>query len=543
MSTVIPSSNIGSVLGDSDMARRVLAYDWSGTPLGPMERWPEALLIAVGICLNSRFPMFVWWGPSLINIYNDAYVPMLGARHPRALGRPARDSWEDIWSAVGPQADLVMKEGKATWNERVHLRMERHGYPEDTWFTWSYSPVRDETGKICGLYCAVQEDTPRVLAERERDASEAALKDADRRKDEFLAMLAHELRNPLAPISNAVQAMRLDPERKHAQAIGVMDRQVRQLVRLVDDLLDVSRITRGKVVLKKQIVALDEVLDAALETVRPLVENRGQELLVRMPHAIWLDGDRARLSQVFANILHNASKFSPRGGTISITGRAADGDVTVDVADGGIGIEKEHLASIFDIFAQADHAIERAQGGLGIGLTIVKMLLEMHGGRVEALSDGAGKGATLRVHLPTHAAPQANFPGAIDAPQPSARGLRLLIVDDNKDSAQTLGMMLKLLGHEVEVQYDGPAALEAASTFGPDAAFLDIGMPGMNGYEVCKRLRADGGDDLVVIAQTGWGDPVQRVRSQEAGFNHHLVKPVDLDTLQGVLSSIPPRRR
>ncbi|HET7669499.1 MAG TPA: ATP-binding protein [Burkholderiales bacterium] len=668
------SHTIRNLLGESEMGRRVLAFDWSATPLGPIEKWPAALAIAVGICLNSRFPMFVWWGRGLINIYNDSYVPILGEKHPQALGRPARETWSEIWPDVGPQADLVMNEGRATWNERVYLRLERHGYPEDTWFTWSYSPIRDEDGAICGLYCACTEDTPRVHAEAERDrlghnleesekrfralvnatsdvvyrmspdwsemrqlqgndfladtavadaswleryilpedrarvgaaierairtrsifqlehrvqrvdgstgwtlsravpildergaivewfgaasditaqkeaeeslrASEASLKEADRRKDEFLAMLAHELRNPLAPISNAVHAMRLSPEPESARkALGVMDRQIRQMVRLVDDLLDVSRITQGKVALQKEAVPLAEVLDAAIETVRPLIENREQELAVRVPPGIWLDADRARLSQVFANILHNATKFSPRGSAISVTGQKTDGGVTVEIADRGIGIPPAQLSSIFDIFAQVDHSMERTHSGLGIGLTIVKTLLEMHGGSVEALSDGEGTGATFRMHLPTREAPGAAAKPAA-APRAGADPLRVLIVDDNRDSAQTLGMMLRLLGHEVELQYDGPSALAAASKFGPDAVFLDIGMPGMSGYEVCRRLRADGGNGLVVVAQTGWGDEKQRSRSQEAGFDHHLVKPVDLAALKGLLSSIAQRAR
>ena len=675
-SPALQAGAMAALLGESEMGRRVRAFDWSKTPLGPLERWPQSLLIAVGICLNSRFPMFVWWGKELINIYNDGYIPMLGARHPAGLGRPARDSWEDIWADVGPQADLVMNEGKATWNERVYLRMQRHGYWEDTWFTWSYSPIRDDEGKICGLYCAVQEDTPRVLAERERDrlaedlagsekrfralvsassdvvyrmspdwsrmrqlhgrdfiedtteestgwmdryilpqdqprvraaieraiarrvpfelehrvlrpdgstgwtfsravpildekgeilewfgaasdvtarreaeetlrASEAALKEADRRKDEFLAMLAHELRNPLAPISNALYTLRMHPDADTAQrARDMMDRQLRQMVRLVDDLLDVSRITRGKVTLKKEPARLSEIIEAAVETVKPLVDVRRQALSVDLGPGAWLDADKARLSQVFANILNNASKFTPGGGRIAVSARTTADGVTIEVKDTGMGIPRGQLESIFELFEQVDHSIERAHSGLGIGLTIAKSMVEMHGGSVEAASDGAGKGTTFRVRLPTRAAPPSPIPSEDKASKSVAARLKLLVVDDNRDSAQSLGMMLELLGHEVQLEYDGPAALRTADGFAPHAVFLDIGLPGMNGFDVCRQLRAgERSDELVVIAQTGWGDPAQRARSQEAGFDHHLVKPVDVATLKSLLSDIAQRAR
>ena len=658
--------DLASMLGGSAMAARVRAFDWASTPLGPIEAWPMSLLISVGICLNSRFPMFVWWGPELINLYNDGYVPVLGARHPAALGRPARDSWSEIWADVGPQADLVMQQGKATWNERVHLRMERHGFPEDTWFTWSYSPIRDESGKVGGLFCACTEDTGRVLAERERDAlalrfralvtassdvvyrmspdwsemralqgrdfieemsdpsqtwldryilpddharvieaierairdrsifqlehrvrrvdgsvgwtlsravpildpsgevsewfgaasdvtarrnaeetlraSEAALKETDRRKDEFLAMLAHELRNPLAPISNALQMLRLSSSAETTRlAQDVMDRQVKQMVRLVDDLLDVSRITRGKVELKKSVVSLSEVIDAALETVRPLLRSRMHRVRNDVPQGIWVDADTARLAQVFANILHNAAKFTPRSGLIELCAEQAPGGVRVSVRDEGIGIPREQLVSIFDMFAQGDQSLERSESGLGIGLTIVKTLVEMHGGTVEALSDGLGHGATFSICLPTREAPGA-FADTRSAASPTAP-LRLLVVDDNRDSAGTLGTMLELLGHDVRLEYDGPSALRCVRQFRPDAAFLDIGLPGMNGYEVCECLKADPASrDIVVIAQTGWGDAAQRSRSREAGFDHHLVKPVDIALLADVLAAIKQTR-
>ena len=310
-------------------------------------------------------------------------------------------------------------------------------------------------------------------------------------------------------------------------------------MRLVDDLLDVSRITRGKVALQKAPVALAAVVDAAVETVRPLLEQRGQTLEVQVPSGIWLDADKARLSQVFANILHNAAKFSRPEGRIEVSAQEAPEGVTITIRDHGIGIPPEQLGSIFDMFSQGDSSVERAEGGLGLGLTIVKNLLDLHGGRIEAASQGLGTGAAFSVHLPTRAGnPTTPGEGARPA-RADAAGLRLLVVDDNRDSADSLGAMLRLLGHEVQLQYDGASALELARQFRPQVVFLDIGMPGMNGFDVCRRLRARWpADELVVVAQTGWGDEAQRARAKEAGFDHHLVKPVDPAAVQGLLASI-----
>ena len=656
-------------IAQSEMAQRVRAFDWASSPLGPIESWPQSLLIAISICLNSRFPMFVWWGPKHINIYNDGYIPMLGARHPRALGRPARDSWDDIWADVGPQADLVMHKGQATWNERVHLRMERHGFPEDTWFTWSYSPIHDESGGVGGLFCAVTEDTPRVLAERQRDkldsrlralvtassdvvycmspdwtvmhhlrgqdfivdtsaesgtwmdryipaeerervtsaierairdksvfelehrvrrangsigwtfsravpilneageitewfgaASDvsarkeaeealrrnaAELKETDRRKDEFLAMLAHELRNPLAPISYALQALRMRsaPDSSQKAAQDIIDRQVQQLVRLVDDLLDVSRITRGKVELKLGIVELAVVIDQALETVKPFIEQRGHAVGVDVPHDVWLVADSTRLAQVFANILHNAAKFTQPPGVIQVSARRDGDGVRVAVTDNGIGIPADQLRAIFGMFAQVDGSLERANGGLGIGLTIAKTLVELHHGQIRAASDGAGKGTSFEVYLPAQDR-KARHTGRPQQVVPkSSKPLRVLVVDDNRDVAQSMGRMLEMLGHSVRVEYGGASAIRASDEFSPDVVLLDIGMPGLNGYDVCQTIkRRPLLKNTVVVAQTGWAEGQRGARAQEAGFDHHLVKPVHIDTLAGLLSSIANRR-
>jgi signal transduction histidine kinase len=508
--------------------------DWAATELGPVERWPQSLRIAVSICLNSRFPMFVWWGPNLINIYNDAYAPMLGQRHPRAMGRPARESWGDIWDVLAPQVEAVMQRGEATWNEQALLVMERHGFTEDTWFTWSYSPIYLEDGTVGGLFCACREETAQVTAEAERDrlireAQDAArmlrtwfdnapgfiallrgpdlvfemvnkayyqlvghrpieglrvfealpdargqgfeellhgvmqtgkafvgrgvrlivqrkpgeaptetfidlvyqpvrdgdgsvvgvfaqghdvseqvraveaLKEADRRKDEFLATLAHELRNPLAPIRQAASVARspkADAARQ-AWALGVIERQVSHMAVLLDDLLDVSRISRGRLELRLQPIDLREVVEAAVETVRPAIDRKEHRLSVTLPpQPVTLTGDPVRLAQVISNLLSNAAKYTDRGGHIELEATAADGQVVLRVRDNGIGLTPESQAQIFEMFSQVTSAIDRAEGGLGIGLALSRGLVTLHGGGIEVRSEGLGRGAEFTVFLP-----------------------------------------------------------------------------------------------------------------------------------------------
>jgi PAS domain S-box-containing protein len=371
------------------------------------------------------------------------------------------------------------------------------------------------------------------------------LLEADRRKDEFLATLAHELRNPLAPIRNALQTMRLAGNSGliMEQARTMMERQLTQLVRLVDDLLDVSRITRGKVELRKEWIELAAVVQSAVETSRPLIEASGHELTVTLPpESIHLDADLTRLAQVFSNLLNNAAKFTEQGGHIWLTAERHGGEVVVKVRDTGLGIPVEMLPKIFEMFTQVDRSLERSQGGLGIGLTLVKRLVEMHGGSVEARSDGPGKGSEFTVRLPVAMAsashqPQLTKDEGENTAAPAKR--RILVVDDDKDSADSLSMMLSITGMETRTAYDGLEAVEAAAAFNPDMVVLDIGLPKLNGYEAARRIREQPwGKDMVLVAVTGWGQDEDRRRSQEAGFNAHMVKPVDPATLQQLLAAL-----
>ncbi|HKP29958.1 MAG TPA: ATP-binding protein [Gemmatimonadales bacterium] len=376
----------------------------------------------------------------------------------------------------------------------------------------------------------------------ERTQSEQSLRDADRRKNEFLAMLAHELRNPLAPIGNAVEVLQrsgVDDDRVE-QASGMLDRQVRQLVRLVDDLLDMSRITSGKIELRREVVELGAVINQAIEGTRWLAQSMEHELQVTLPmHPLRLRADPARLSQVVSNLLTNACKFMDRGGRIHLTVRDEGSEAVISVRDEGIGIRPSQLPLIFDLFMQADTSLERTTSGLGIGLTLVKSLVELHGGSVEARSDGAGQGSEFTIRLPglleRGPAPLRELTGAHAG---EGRGQRILVVDDNRDSAESLAMMLRLSGYDVHKVYDGLVAVEVAAKLRPDVILLDIGLPSLNGYDVCRQIRQQAGPgEALIVALTGWGQDGDKRRSAEAGFDDHLVKPVNLGVLLGLINS------
>ena len=377
---------------------------------------------------------------------------------------------------------------------------------------------------------------------RERNAIDA-LQEADRRKDEFLATLAHELRNPLAPIRNALEILQSDDysQNQKSEAFGRVERQVTQMIRLVDDLMDVSRITRGKIRIHRKPVNLCEILGTAIETIQPLIDEKQHTLLVeKVAEPVWVNGDLIRLSQIFSNIINNAAKYTPPGGNIEVCISTCDGKVTIAVKDNGEGIPADKLKSVFDMFTQVDGALERSQGGLGIGLTLVKKLTELHDGTVNVQSDGVDKGTTFIVTLPvlSRVPKLASKPEkAHDVVDATAEKLNVLIADDNQDAAITMGWILEAKGCQVQVVEDGPSALKAVASFTPDLVLLDIGMPGMNGYELCTALRQNRAlADTVFVAQTGWGQPSHIQRSKEAGFDHHLVKPLDLSDLEPIVA-------
>ncbi len=368
------------------------------------------------------------------------------------------------------------------------------------------------------------------------------LREEAQRKDEFLAMLAHELRNPLAPIRNGVSILQLDlgddPEKR--DLLAMMDRQVGQMVRLVDDLLDVSRILRGKIGLQCEVLDLPTLIQQAAETAQSLIVTQQHELTFTFgPGPMHIDGDATRLAQVFANLLNNAAKYTDPGGRIRVdVQRTKDGMIATTVTDNGMGISAEMLTRVFDLFSQAERSLDRSQGGLGLGLTLVRRLVEMHGGCVEAYSPGLGHGSEFRVTLPSASQPETE-PRLLSchAPAPPATNRqRILVVDDNRDAADSLARLLLLAGHPVQTQYDGNAALDEMDRFKPDVVLLDIGLPGMNGYDVARCLR-NRRRDLLLIAITGYGQEEDRRSAVAAGFDHHFVKPIDLKQLQETLNS------
>ncbi len=402
---------------------------------------------------------------------------------------------------------------------------------------WYSSVFRDEQGGVAAILSLALDVT-------EREGLERTLRESDRRKDEFLATLAHELRNPLAPMRNALEIMRLAGPGSGAseRARALIERQLAQMVRLIDDLLDVSRISLGKLELRRERVELAAVVASAVETSRPTIEASGHELQISMPdEPVYLEADLTRLAQALLNLLNNAARYMEAGGSILLSARREQEDVVIGVKDAGVGIPREMLPHIFSMSTQGSRFLHRSEAGLGVGLTLVRRLVELHGGTVEAHSEGVGKGSEFVVRLRT--APAPTKPATADErPAASAPPRRILVVDDNVDAAVSLATMLQMMGHETETAHEGLSALESAARWRPDVVLLDIGMPRISGYEVAARIRQfPWGEGMSLVALTGWGQEEDRRRSREAGFDHHLVKPVHPETLARLLSGLAPR--
>lgn len=392
------------------------------------------------------------------------------------------------------------------------------------------------------IQCNIRDITERSRLEKQLQVQAVALADLDRRKDEFLAMLSHELRNPLAPISNAVHLLRMrkNEEPLQQKARIIIERQLAQLTRLVDDLMEVSRITTGRVQLRCERVVVSGVVERAVESARPLIDQRGHELTVSLPpQPIWLNADASRLEQVVVNLLTNAAKYTEQGGHIWLTVQEEGEDCVLRVRDTGVGIAPDLLPRVFDLFTQAERSLDRSQGGLGIGLALVQRLVEMHEGKVAVISV-LGQGSEFVVRLPIAPTAEPQSPSSpTEKAKPSGPSLRVLVVDDNVDTAGSLAMLLEASGHEVRTAHDGLTALEAALNYRPNVVLLDIGLPGLNGFEVAKRLRQQPVfQHVVLVAMTGYGQEADRQRSLDAGFNHHLVKPAEFRKVQEILASV-----
>jgi signal transduction histidine kinase len=488
--------------------------------------------------MQAPVPVCVLVGPALVyELANPQYERMIGRAG--ILGKPIREVFPELPddAAIFQTLGRVFTSGKPYTAEEflVPLDVEGDGALEDHFFKFTAQPMRDAAGQVFGVIAVAVDVTAQVRARREIEV-------ANRSKDEFLAMLGHELRNPLAPIVTALQLMALRGDETLQRERTIIERQVRHLTRLVDDLLDVSRITRGKIELKRERIEISEIVAKAIEMASPLIEQRQHNLSVDLPrHGLAVEVDAIRMAQVVANLLNNAAKYTEPHGTIAI-GARVEGDATVlRVRDTGIGLSPEMLPRVFDLFVQERQALDRSQGGLGLGLAIVKTLVELHGGTVEAHSEGHGRGSEFVVRLPAlrDAVRSASpAPEALeDAVRPDA--LRILVVDDNADAADLLAAGVRLMGHVARTANDGPAALQMAARFRPDVALLDIGLPVMDGYELARHLRAlPGLESVRLIAVTGYSQEADRRDTAAAGFERHLVKPIQLGELQEVLAAL-----
>ena len=466
--------------------------------------------------------------------------------------------WECFWWAVSKETQDTLRQAIARCAQGEFVRYDveifgRASGKETIIIDFSMIPVKDHDGRVVFIVPEGRDITEKKAHEREIarknlelrglleqvDGLRKAAENANRAKDEFLAMLGHELRNPLSPIVTALQLMKLQGPDESERARAVIERQVTHLTRLVDDLLDVSRIARGKVELKADLVEISEVVAKAIEMASPLLEQRNHTLAVQVPRrGLLVDADITRLSQVISNLLTNAAKYTPSGGHITIRGEAIDNEVILRVRDTGIGITPDVLPHIFDLFVQERQAIDRAQGGLGIGLTIVRNLVERHGGTVHVESEGQGRGSEFTIRLPraTWAEQSETIPRGLEMERlagPRAGAPRVLIVDDNEDGAEMLSIVLSQKGYDTRVAHDAPGALKIAETFKPATAFIDIGLPVMDGYELAEKLRAMPSlTGIRLIALTGYGQEADRRRGREAGFDEHLVKPVDIGAVE-----------
>ncbi len=486
--------------------------------------------------LADSIPQLAWMAcpDGHIFWYNRRWYEYTGATFEEMEGW----GWERVHDPVELQRMLpIWKKSLETGEPWCDLFPLRRHDGQLRWHLSMAQPLHNDRGEVVRWFGTNTDITP------QRELQEA-LREADRKKDEFLATLAHELRNPLAPIRNAIHLIRLQQQRAESveESLNLMERQLNQMVRLVDDLFDLSRISRGRITLQKQCVPLAEIVRSAMETSMPWMEQASHEFIASMTEEpLWINADMVRLAQVFANLLNNAAKYTERGGRIELTSKRENQHAIVSIKDNGLGIPRGMLPLIFEMFTQVDRSLEKSQGGLGIGLTLVKRLLELHGGTIDARSDGPGRGSEFIVRLPIVEVKMAERPESAEVTTESVAGCkrRVLVVDDNRDSARSLALMLKLMGNESEVAHDGLEAIDKAHVFRPQLIFLDLGLPKLNGYEVCKRLRAsDLGYQPFITALTGWGQESDRQRSSVAGFDEHLVKPIDVESLKRILTKI-----
>ncbi|HEV2610944.1 MAG TPA: ATP-binding protein, partial [Noviherbaspirillum sp.] len=491
--------------------------------------------------------MAILRGPDhIFDLTNEAYYQLVG--HRDVLGKSVREALPEVTGqGFYELLNQVYVTGEPFVGHAVPIKLQRepNGPLAERFVDFVYQPIRDARGAVTGIFAEGNDVTERKQAEQELRQLAADLSQANQRQSEFLATLAHELRNPLAPIRTGLDVMRMtrDNPALVARAREMMERQLDHLVHLVNDLLDLARINTGKIEIRKTRALLKDIVLAAVETALPDMKAKHQDFSLDIPaEPIWLNADVNRLAQVISNILTNARKYTPANGRIALSVRREGDEAVIAVADTGIGIPTEALPSIFDIFMQVRHDIDHSQGGLGIGLSLVKRLTEKHGGTVSAFSAGPGRGATFTIRLPIASSELEMADAAQEGANTEAakqRPMRILIADDNQDAAELIRQLLEIRGHVIETAPDGKAALETAKKFLPDLALLDLGMPVMNGYELARVLRTlPQFRSTCLVAVTGWGTKEDKDRTRDAGFDHHLIKPVDLQTLDRLIAVI-----
>ncbi len=488
-----------------------------------------------------------------VTFLNEIAQKLTGWNEGEASGLPLEEVFkiinEQTHETVENPASRALREGIIVGLANHTLLLNKQGFevPIDD----SASPIRTAEGEIAGVVLVFRDVATRRQAERALHERSEQLAEADRQKNEFLAMLAHELRNPLAPIKNALHLIRiqgLDKTDNVPELWAIMERQVESLVRLVDDLLDVSRITRGKIGIQKQPIDAGAIVARAVESSRPLIEARQQKLAVSLPiEPVRVDADLTRMTQVLLNLLNNAAKYTPVEGHIWLTVERDNDEVAFRVRDDGVGIRAEMLPKVFDLFSQSEQTLDRAEGGLGIGLTLARRLTEMHGGTAAAFSEGPGKGSEFIVRIPllpddSAGALAGSGKSAVHKKQSQSGGKQVLVVDDNRDAANTMALLLRKWGHEVHMAYDGHEALAEAEAHSHDLILLDIGLPGRDGYEVARLIRAQPAlAGTMIVALTGYGTEKDRQQSAAAGFDQHIIKPVDFDQLRELLDTLSRR--
>jgi signal transduction histidine kinase/FixJ family two-component response regulator len=521
------------------------ATDWSTNPLGSVDKWPASLRAIVRLMLNTRQATCLFLGPELINLYNDGFIPLLGEKHPRAMGQRAQECWSDAWPVVGDLLAGVVTEGKAVLFAEMLIPIVRQGRLEDAWWNYSYSPAFDDSGAIAGVLVVATETTAEVVARRRESGLRKAAEAANQAKDEFLATISHELRNPLGAILGWTRmlARKRDPERL-SKGLAVIERNALAQARLIEDILDVSRITSGKVVLEPRRVALGSVIQHAVESIRPAASAKGIRLVLALEEgAVDVIADENRLQQIVWNLLSNAVKFTAAGGEVRVGAERVGSRVAIRVEDTGVGISPEFLPHVFDRFRQADASTTRSHGGLGLGLAIVRHLVELHDGTVSASSAGVGRGATFEVTLPMSAVEPADGPARLDRQSKAEAntrgrallaGVRVLVVDDEDDARELVTIVLQEAGAKVTAASSVAAALEILRSTQVAVMVSDLGMPSQDGYSFIQQLRLEGplaSRNIPALALSAYAHAEDRRRALKAGFQEYAAKPVAPDAL------------